>query len=227
MQRAGSALGLFGLVVVAMVQSDFSWRYLIGKAGGAITTFHNHPFEGGEDSRYDHVGFSVKADDLVMTTYDITSRTSLDFLWGHPQLELFPKPIREIPEQKAKLYLVPTSFGEEYDPDFAPIPCSAIDLPELHQWTMKFAVCVLEIWAGRRQPVQLAKWCHRVIFSDLLKQVGSQKDVGRIRTIHQQEPIDGVCESTITVRYGDRLRAMVVRFEGLDQRWLCTALELI
>jgi hypothetical protein len=104
-----------------------------------------------------------------MTTYDITSRTSLEFLWGHPQLQLFPQPIREIPEQKAKLYLVPTSFGEEYDPDFAPVPCSAADLPELHAWTMKFAVCVLEIWAGRRQPVQLATWCHRVIFSALVK----------------------------------------------------------
>lgn len=162
-----------------------------------------------------------------MAIYEITSRTDIEALWAHPQLPLFTPEVREIPQQKAKLYLVPSSFGEEFDPDFAPIPCSAAELPELHTWTMKFAVCVLEIWAGRRQPVQLARWCHRVVFSRLIKDVGSQKEVGRIRTIHQHEPLDGICESTITVRYGTRLRAMVIRFEGVDERWLCTALELL
>jgi hypothetical protein len=61
----------------------------------------------------------------------------------------------------------------------------------------------------------------------LLKEVGSQKEIGRIRSIHQCEPLDGICESTITVRFGERLRAMVIRFEGVDQRWLCTELRLI
>jgi len=41
------------------------------------------------------------------------------------------------------------------------------------------------------------------------------------------EPLDGISESTVTVRYGDRLRVVAIRFEGLDQRWLCTALNLI
>lgn len=160
-----------------------------------------------------------------MTIYQFVSRTSLES--HHPQLEFFAPVPKEIPPQKGKLYLVPTTFGEEFDPDFAPIPCSAADLPALHPWTLKFAICTLEIWAGRRQPAQLAQWVHRAIYGNLVKQTGSQKEVGKIRTIKQCEPIDGVCESTITVRYGDRLRAMVIRFEGIDQRWLCTALDLI
>ena len=62
---------------------------------------------------------------------------------------------------------------------------------------------------------------------DLLKAVGSQKVIGRIRTIHQNEPLDGICESTVTVRYGDRLRAMVIRFEGVNEKWLCTELKIL
>lgn len=148
-------------------------------------------------------------------------------LWTHPVLDLFPLPCKEVPAQKAKLYLTPSTFGETFDEDDLPQPTSAADLPELHAWTMRFTVAVLEIWAGRRQPAQLHSWCHRVIYKDLVKAFGSVKGIGRIRTIHQSEPLDGLCEATITVRYGDRLRAMVVRFEGQDGRWLCTALQLI
>lgn len=148
-------------------------------------------------------------------------------LWTHPVLNLFPIPRHEIPAQKAKLYISPSTFGESFDHDDQPSPTSASDLPELHAWTMKFAVAVLEIWAGRRQPAQLHSWCHRVIYMELVKNFGKVKAIGRIRSIHQSEPLDGLCESTITVRFGDRLRAMVVRFEGQDGRWLCTALDLI
>ena len=131
-------------------------------------------------------------------------------LWTHPQLDLYSlseiankKKFEPLPQQSAKLYLIPSSFGEEYEPGFEPVPTSASELPDLHTWTMKFAVSVVEIW------------------------VGSQKEIGRIRTIHQSQPLDGICESTITVRYGDRLRAMVIRFEGVDKRWLCTELRLL
>ena len=155
-------------------------------------------------------------------------------LLTHPQLDLYSlseiankKKFEPLPQQNAKLYLIPTTFGEEYEPGFEPVPTSASELPDLHTWTMKFAVSVVEIWAGRRQPAQLISRCHRHIYMQLLKQVGSQKEIGRIRTIHQSQPLDGICESTITVRYGDRLRAMVIRFEGVDKRWLCTELRLL
>ncbi|CAB4334280.1 MAG: hypothetical protein F2896_02340 [Actinobacteria bacterium] len=157
----------------------------------------------------------------------LISSTEDPALWSHPVLDIFAPPKREFPQQKAKLYLVPSTFGEDIDFDEMPIPTSATELPELHAWTMKFIVSVLEIWAGRRQPAQLIRSCHRVIYMELLRKTGSQKDIGRIRNIHQTEPLDGICESTVTVRYGDRLRAVVIRFEGVDGRWLCTALRLI
>ena len=155
-------------------------------------------------------------------------------MWNHPQLDLYSlselaanRKVEKLPEQRAKLYLIPSTFGEEFEPGFEPVPTSATDLPELHAWTMKFAVSVVEIWAGRRQPAQLISKCHRQIYMKLLKQVGSQKEIGRIRSIHQCQPLDGICESVVTIRYGKRLRALSVRFEGVDNRWLCTALNLL
>jgi hypothetical protein len=158
-------------------------------------------------------------------------------MWSHPILDLYPQshatPVREpLPIQKAKLYLVPSHCdknygGEDCDGEDCPIPTSASDLPELHAWTMTFTVALLEIWAGRRQPAQLMARCHRVIYNELIRKTGSQKDIGKIRTIHQSQPLDGICESTITVRFGERLRAISIRFEGVDGRWLCTELDLI
>jgi len=157
----------------------------------------------------------------------LISSTEDPALWNHPVLDLFAPPTRVMTPQVAKLYLVPSTFGEDLEFDEMPIPSSASELPELHQWTMKFIVSVIEIWAGRRQPAQLIRSCHRVIYMELLRKTGSQSEIGKIRNIHQSEPLDGICESTVTVRYGDRLRAIVIRFEGVDGRWLCTALRLL
>ncbi len=157
----------------------------------------------------------------------LISSTEDPALWSLPVLDLFAPLTPVMPPQVARLYLVPSTFGEEIEPDELPIPSSATDLPELHQWTMKFIVSVLEIWAARRQPAQLIRSCHRVIYLELLRKTGSQSEIGKIKSIHQSEPLDGICESTVTVRYGNRLRAIVIRFEGVDGHWLCTALRLL
>ncbi|MSW74055.1 MAG: hypothetical protein F2814_01925 [Actinobacteria bacterium] len=147
--------------------------------------------------------------------------------WEHPMLEMFRPVAPVVAQQKARLYLIPSTFDDEFDPDFLPQPTSALDLPELNNWTLRFATCVLEIWAGRRSASQVTRMCHRRIFTELVAASGSMKEVGRIRTVHQSEPLDGICESTITVRFGERLRALAIRFEGVDNRWLCTSLTLL
>lgn len=147
--------------------------------------------------------------------------------WLHPILEIFRPFVVPTQPKKPKLYLVPSSFNDEFDPDFAPEPTSASDLPDLGEWNVNFARNVLEIYAGRRQPSQLERLCHHHIYSELLKKSGTLKEVGRIRKFHISEPLDGICETTITVRFGQRLRCLVLRFEGVDKRWLCTALTLL
>ena len=148
-------------------------------------------------------------------------------LWSHPTLDLFTSPDRELAPQKALLYSSPSLFGESFDDDDRPQPTSASELPDIRQWVMSFTVNLLEIYAGRRQPAQLAARCHRVIFLQLLAQAGRAKEIGRIRKIHQDQPLDGICESVVTIAYRDRLRSLVIRCEGLDGRWLCTALRLL
>ena len=168
------------------------------------------------------------SDEISISSFRIEALNSpKDQDWKHPLLEIFK--LTSVPTQtiRPKLYLVPSRFDDEFDPDFAPEPTSALDLPELHQWTDRFAHSVVEIWAGRRSPRQIQTLCHHTIFSELIRNSGSQKEIGHLRKIHIQEPLDGICEATITVRYQDRLRSIMVRFEGIDKRWLCTALTLL
>jgi hypothetical protein len=172
---------------------------------------------------------------MAMTTSIIASRpvslvpisSNERDLWNHPMLDLYRHNVRENIEQRPLLYSIPSTFDEDYDPEFAPHPTSAAELPDLQTWTLKFAISVLEIWSAKRQPAQLARWCHHTIYSQLVAQVGSLSDVGRIRKLHQCQPLDGICESTVTVRFNDRIRSLVLRFEGVDHRWLCTSLTLL
>ena len=166
-----------------------------------------------------------------MPTFTFTELTSVssdpeeDFL--HPVLEMFrPAPQLEI-VKKPRLYLVPSTFGEEFDAEFAPQPTSAATLPAITPLIHQFIHNVLEIWAGRRSSQQLQLMCHYNIYSQLQHATGSLQEVGRVRKIRITQPLDGICEATVTVRFGDRLRVVAIRFEGLDGRWLCTCLTLL
>ena len=166
-----------------------------------------------------------------MPTFTITELNPLssdpheDFL--HPVLEMFrPAPQIEV-VKRPRLYLVPSTFGEEFDEEFAPQPTSASNLPKIAPLIHQFIHNVLEIWAGRRSSHQLQLSCHYTIFSQIQRATGSLSEIGRVRKTRITEPLDGVCEATVTVRFGDRLRVVAIRFEGLDGRWLCTSLTLI
>ena len=94
-----------------------------------------------------------------------------------PMLDLFTKEslfsIREsqVSEKELtggkKLYLVPTSHGESYDPDFAPNPSPLSELPNIERWTLTYVVSALEILAGKRSPQQLARSTHRFTYNSL------------------------------------------------------------
>jgi hypothetical protein len=155
-------------------------------------------------------------------------------LWNHPMLAFYqePKPVQR-PKIPAKLYLVPTPeyFGrgvKDYsDPDFLAKPSPLSELPEIKEWVTKFALGVVEIWGGRRSANQLARWCHRQVHQQLLIKPTAIKVAPKIRKIYISEPIEGVAETTVTLRIGERVRSLILRFEGVDKRWLCTELVLL
>ena len=155
----------------------------------------------------------------------VSSDPNEDFL--HPVLEMFRPTPQKQAVKKPRLYLVPSTFGEEFDAEFAPVPTSATILPEIKPLINQFIHNVLEIWAGRRSSQQLQTVCHYNIYSQLQRATASLSEIGRVRKTRITEPLDGICEATVTVRFGDRLRVIAIRFEGLDGRWLCTCLTLI
>ena len=164
----------------------------------------------------------------IFSTIDFSPISSdPDEDWQHLVLEMFRPELPKSALEKPRLYLVASSFGEEYEADFAPKPTSASDLPDIYNLTLQFINKVVEIWAGRRSASQVQSMCHHLVFANLQHAAGQQKIVGKIRKIKVTQPLDGISESTVTVRYGDRLRVVAIRFEGLDGRWLCTALTLI
>ena len=134
------------------------------------------------------------------------------------------------PPIQRKLYLVPTPQmidGENPDGDFPPKPSPLEDLPPLSETVHRYVIGIVEILGGRRTPMQLARSSHRLVYSKLLTMSGSQRLIPRIRRIYIHEPIEGVAETTVTLRMEDRVRALVLRFEGVDKRWLCTELQVL
>jgi hypothetical protein len=164
---------------------------------------------------------------MTTTPIKLISSTTPAELWNHPTLDIFLQPIPVQRPQEALLFSNPTTFGELFEDDDRPIPTSASELPDIRLWTMSFVTNYLEILAGRRQPAQLAMRCHPFIFREILLRAGREKEIGKIRKIHQDQPLDGICESVLTVRFGERVRPIVMRTEGINGKWLCTALRLM
>jgi hypothetical protein len=141
-----------------------------------------------------------------------------------------PKQV-QIFANKTKLYLVPTidtEFGNEWShPKFSSTPSNLTDLPDINEWSESFIITIIEIWSGRRGVMQLANNCHRSVINKLIKQGKELDNSCRIRKIYLNQPIEGVIEATVTLRIKERVRSLILRFEGVDKRWVCTELNLL
>lgn len=153
----------------------------------------------------------------------------------HPTLNLYARPFfdesayasKSSERSGKKLYLVPTSHGESYDPEFAPNPSPLSELPNIERWTLMYVVSVLEILAGRRSAQQVARSTHRFTYNNLLNKIGLFKEVPKIRKFHRHQPIEGVIEITVTLVFKERIRVLAARFEGVDRKWLCTEFDVL
>ena len=146
--------------------------------------------------------------------------------FNEPMLPLFDQRTR-IAEAgiKRRLFLIPSHFDETFDPNFSPLPTPQDDLPEITLWVRDFTRRLLEVMSSRRSPHQLARWCHRHPFTSLLKMTKSFEELPRVRRVHIRQPLESLAEVTIIIEYRSRSEAIVLRFEGVDRRWLCTVIE--
>ena len=141
--------------------------------------------------------------------------------------DFYDGPFQTEVTSSSKLYLVPTTHGENFDPDFSPMASALTELPDGERWTQAYIISAIEILAGRRSVTQISRTTHRYIYNSLLTKVGSFSELPKINKIHRSQPIDGVIELTVTLAFKNRVRALVARFEGVDRKWLCTEFELL
>jgi hypothetical protein len=110
-------------------------------------------------------------------------------------------------------------------------------LPDPRAWAARLAQAVLEVAAGARPSSQLWRWTTQAVLDDVRQRsrpatvLDSQRRRAQVpalvRSVHVCEPADGVVEATAIVAGRLRTRALALRLEGLNGRWLCTALEWV
>lgn len=101
----------------------------------------------------------------------------------------------------------------------------------------RFVQAVVEVVSGDRPCTQLVRWTDREVYDDLTTRVAALSGtVGSVPATEQPRakvvsvkvcrPRDGVAEVAAHVRQGARSHALAARLEHVEQRWICTALEL-
>jgi len=110
---------------------------------------------------------------------------------------------------------------------------------DLAAWAGRFAQAAVEIVGGDRPVSQLLRWTSEEVYADLARRAQLVARAGRhhpgqsrvqpvrpkVAGVHVVPLDDDVAETALRVRYGVRSRALAARFEWLDGRWICTALE--
>jgi len=112
---------------------------------------------------------------------------------------------------------------------------------QLEAWSRRYAQAVVEIVNGDRPASQLVRWTAPRVHEELTRraQIVARAGVHQAGLGRGRRPVvrpavqnvrtcfisPAVAEVSVHVRYGARSRALAARFEHLNQRWVCTALE--
>lgn len=110
-------------------------------------------------------------------------------------------------------------------------PTPTRDLPDPMAWSARLAQAIAEIRAGFRPPQQLTRWTTRSVLDELRRSHASARDRTptsvRVRSVHAGQPADGVVEATAIVTRGSRSRALALRLEGWDGKWVCVSADVV
>jgi hypothetical protein len=105
---------------------------------------------------------------------------------------------------------------------------------EVRAWASRLAQGVVETLAGQRPASQLIRWTVPEVYRELEHRArivaraaprGARKVRPQVRSIHVCRPGPGTAEVSVHVRHGARSRALALRLERRDTRWLCTVIE--
>lgn len=109
----------------------------------------------------------------------------------------------------------------------------------IEEWTQRFVQAAVEIVGGDRPVSQLLRWTSPDVYADLHRRAhlvaragGHQPGLARVQPVRPRVASVHTCflradavEAGVRVEYGARSRALAARFERVDQRWLCVALD--
>lgn len=117
------------------------------------------------------------------------------------------------------------------DADFGPTYSGRADLPDARVAGRRLVTLVLEAFGERRPMAQLRSLTSNGLFVALANRrrpgwCAEGRAPFAVGPVHVCEPVDGVAEITAVVRRNGRAHAVAARLEGIDGRWLCTALQV-
>ena len=105
---------------------------------------------------------------------------------------------------------------------------------EVRGWAARFAQAVTESVTGLRPTTQLVRWTSHEVFRDLDRRAQLVRRAAgpvrrpvrpQVRSVHVCRPSEEAAEVSVHVRHGHRSRALALRLERRDSRWVYTALE--
>jgi hypothetical protein len=125
-------------------------------------------------------------------------------------------------------------FGARDDEDFGRRPTRRILLPDPTAVVGQLAQAVVEVVSGQRPAPQLIRHTAPTVYSVIARQAmvaarrraPGPRRAAVVRRVRVCEPADGIVEACAVVVSHGRVRALALRLEGLDGRWLLTALTI-
>lgn len=125
---------------------------------------------------------------------------------------------------------------------FDVVPVATATRDQLEGWARRYGQAVAEVATGDRPAAQVLRWSTPRVYEDLVRRAllitraagQPAPGLGRHRHTLARPKVRGVrisfvaghiVEASFHVRYGERSRAIAARFEVLDERWQCSALE--
>lgn len=119
------------------------------------------------------------------------------------------------------------------DVDFDRRPTPMWQLPDPKVATARIAQVLIDVMVGQRPVSQLNSVTTASVRADILRTVEGlpiSTSALRVRlqvvSVRVTTPGPTVVEASAVIRGTQRSRAMALRLEGLDGRWLCTALRV-
>ncbi|KNX39425.1 hypothetical protein VV01_12115 [Luteipulveratus halotolerans] len=118
------------------------------------------------------------------------------------------------------------------DPYFGPQATGRADLPDPTAWARQVLAATLESISGARAPHQLTRCMTADVHARVVRRHrvsqrrGAAVQRTQVRRLRVDEPVDGVAEVAAVVVLDERVRAVAMRLNGADGRWLVTELVI-